>query len=269
MVLFTQVTVSSLIPENPFWPLALQEVCEFSASSQTCAESKHKVRNSWASICTSQITNSSTRGKLLLWNPEASEEHSEEMFGTAEYGSVLAQRALKNPWVFLALCAQSGLNIWITGQICLSANSSASPKCKSSWRIAILTEWRMSSAHPRSTSTRERDGISTERSKQTTAAWPWTLVQFKLGKTLAVGKMRLWFLSTCFQNFLITAEEEDRKPEWTSGWWKLLHNQSCLTNQPNLMNLLYPLMPSVWPLKSCSWFTAEPTTEHSRLSVLC
>lgn len=100
VVLFTPVTVSSLIPENPFWPLALQEVCEFSASSQTCAESKHKVRNSWASICTSQIMNSSTRGKLLLWNPEASEEHSEEMFGTAEYGSVLAQRALKNPWVF-------------------------------------------------------------------------------------------------------------------------------------------------------------------------
>lgn len=177
--------------------------------------------------------------------------------------------SIKKPMSFLALCAQSGLNIWITGQICLSANSSASPKCKSSWRIAILTEWRMSSAHPRSTSTRERDGISTERSKQTTAAWPWTLVQFKLGKTLAVGKMRLWFLSTCFQNFLITAEEEDRKPEWTSGWWKLLHNQSCLTNQPNLMNLLYPLMPSVWPLKICSWFTAEPTTEHSRLSVLC
>lgn len=104
VVLFTPVTVSSLIPENPFWPLALQEVCEFSASSQTCAESKHKVRNSWASICTSQIMNSSTRIKLLLWNPEASEEHSEEMFGTAEYGSVLAQRALKTHEFFGIMC---------------------------------------------------------------------------------------------------------------------------------------------------------------------
>lgn len=178
---------------------------------------------------------------------------------------------------FVALCTQS------TSQICLPLTW-MKPKVKN--KVEGLPFWHRGGDAAHATEAQAQRSIMRDKERSTVGVALRTVQRcMSMTSNVRFPHLRHWYLISRDFWFLRTysilrtfwshipsrrrGEKARANFRRTQGWWKPLDNRSCLTNQPNLMNLLYPAMPSVWPLEECLVLTAGPATEQSRLSVLC